>query len=148
MTGANESGNLSRYKLIGNEKIEATISEFTQPIMSQDCCKLQQTCQFYPVAKSLLKSGSLQHVICRLLTNKSTLITSSDNQLATSLLTTCNRLFVNKLSQAMRTPPGINLLMTVYRKMLESVRFWLCNRHHYNVLIVLGDCLQQQITLT
>ena len=31
-------------------------------------------------------------------------------QLATSLLTTCNRLVVNKLSQAMRTHPDIGLL--------------------------------------
>ena len=52
-------------------------------------------------------------------------ITSFDNQLATSLLTTCNRLIVNKryiqlarnrmavnkLSQAMRTHPDIGLLM-------------------------------------
>ena len=33
----------------------------------------------------------------------SLLITSFDNQLATSLLTTCNRLVINKLSQAMHT---------------------------------------------
>ena len=39
-------------------------------------------------------------------------ITSFDNQLATSLLTTCNRLDVNKLSQAMRTHPDIGLLIT------------------------------------
>ena len=39
-------------------------------------------------------------------------ITSFDNQLATSLLTTCNRLAVNKLSQAMRTHPDIGLLIT------------------------------------
>ena len=39
-------------------------------------------------------------------------ITSSDNQLATSLLTTCNRLVINKLSQDMRTHPDIGLLMT------------------------------------
>ena len=39
-------------------------------------------------------------------------ITSLHNQLATSLLTTCNRLVVNKLSQAMRTHPDIGLLTT------------------------------------
>ena len=39
-------------------------------------------------------------------------ITSFDNQLATSLLTTCNKLVVNKLSKAMRTHP--------------DTRFWLC----------------------
>ena len=39
-------------------------------------------------------------------------ITSFDNQLAASLLTTCNSLVVNKLSQAMRTHPDIGLLIT------------------------------------
>ena len=39
-------------------------------------------------------------------------ITRFDNQLATSLLTTCNRLFVNKLSQTMPTHPDIGLLIT------------------------------------
>ena len=39
-------------------------------------------------------------------------ITSFDNRLATSLLTTCNRLVVKKLSQAMRTYPDIGLLIT------------------------------------
>ena len=39
-------------------------------------------------------------------------ITSSDNQLATSLLTTCDRRVINKLSQAMRTHPDIGLLIT------------------------------------
>ena len=39
-------------------------------------------------------------------------ITSFDNQLATNLLTTCSRLFVNKLSQAMRTHSDISLSIT------------------------------------
>ena len=39
-------------------------------------------------------------------------MTSFDNQLATSLFTTCNRLVVNKLSQTMRTHPDIGLLIT------------------------------------
>ena len=47
-----------------------------------------------------------------------------DNQLATSLLITSNRLLVNKLSQAMRTHPGIGLLWQVCCKM--SRIFWLC----------------------
>ena len=38
-------------------------------------------------------------------------ITSFGNQLATSLSTTCNKLVVNKLSQAMRTHPDIGLLI-------------------------------------
>ena len=40
-------------------------------------------------------------------------ITSFENQLASSLLTTCNRLVVNKLSQAIRTHPDIGLLITI-----------------------------------
>ena len=43
----------------------------------------------------------------------SLLITSLDHQLATSLLATCYRLVVNKLSQAMRTHPDIGLLQDV-----------------------------------
>ena len=39
-------------------------------------------------------------------------ITSFDNERATSLLTTCNRLVVIKLSQAKRTYAGISLLIT------------------------------------
>ena len=39
-------------------------------------------------------------------------ITSFDNQLATILLTSWNRLVVNKLSQAMRMHPDIGLLIT------------------------------------
>ena len=69
--------------------------------------KLHQTCLFYQVATSLLKSGLLQLVICRLDINCQKQL---DNQLAISLLTTCNRLVVNKLSQALRTHLDIGLL--------------------------------------
>ena len=53
-----------------------------------------------------------------------------DNQLATSLLTTCNRLVVNKLSQAMRTHPDIALLITspfqdASTDLLQIALFWL-----------------------
>ena len=65
--------------------------------------KLQLTCQFHGVATIY---NLLKHLAASLW------ITSFDNQLATSLLTTCNRLVVNKLSQAMRTHPDIGLLIT------------------------------------
>ena len=77
--------------------------------------KLQQTCQFHQVATSLLKSiacCNLSFQTCYNLLKQlaaSLWMTSFDNQLATSLLTTCNRLVVNKLSQAMRTHPYIVL---------------------------------------
>ena len=71
-----------------------------RPKTPQTCCKLsilptcwnlstsckKLNCQFHQVATRLLKSVLLQSVIC--------------NQLTTSLLTNCNRLVVNKLSQA------------------------------------------------
>ena len=60
--------------------------------------------QFHQVATCLLKSGLLQLVICRLVT------TCMLKQLAASLLTTCNRFVLNKLSQTVRTPFDINLL--------------------------------------
>ena len=71
---------------------------------------LSQFFQFYQVATSLLKSGMLQLIMCRLVVT--CWKTSFDHQLATSLLTTCNRLVVNKLSQALRTLPDIRLLIT------------------------------------
>ena len=62
-------------------------------------------------------------------------ITNLDNLLATSLLTTCNRLFVNKLSQAIRTHSDTGLLITICYKMstdlLQIVRFLLCNGRNY-----------------
>ena len=115
--------------------------------MPQTCCKLltsllkifnklQQTCQFHQVATSLLKPGLLQLVIsvptCYNLLEKlaaSLWITSFDNQLATSLLTTCNRLVINKLSQAIRRiliDVGLlvtNLLQDVKTDFLKLSRF-------------------------
>ena len=78
--------------------------------------KLQQTGQFHHVATSLLKIRLVAtcHVqTCHDLLEQlvaSPRITSFGNPLATSLLTTCNRPIVNKLSQAMRTHPDIGLL--------------------------------------
>ena len=58
-------------------------------------------------------------------------------QLATSLLTICNRLVVNKLSQAMWTHPDIGILITSCCKMsadlLQIARFWLCTLAFYPV---------------
>ena len=51
-------------------------------------------------------------------------------QLASSLLTTCNRLVVIKLLQAMRTHPDIGLLST---ELLQLARFWLCSVFFYRV---------------
>ena len=102
----------------------------------QACCKLS----ILQAATSLLKSGSLQLVICRLVATchlqtcynllkqlaASLWITSFDNQLATSLLTTCNRIIVNKVSPAMRTHPDIGSLITnLFQDVNRLARFWL-----------------------
>ena len=56
-------------------------------------------------------------------------ITSFDNQPATSLLTTCNRRFVNRQCQAMRPHPDVRLLIKSLLKddnldlLLELARF-------------------------
>ena len=108
-----------------------TILDSTQPKNVTDLLRvvnftgLLQLVLFQQVATSLSISSSCDKSVeirlvktCHLQTfynllkqlATSLLITSFDNQLATSLLTTCNRLVVNKLSQAMRTHPGIGLL--------------------------------------
>ena len=60
---------------------------------------LQQTCQSHQVATSVLKSALLQLAIGDLLQFVETTCGKPkfDNQLASRLLTTCNRLVVNKL---------------------------------------------------
>ena len=55
--------------------------------------------------------------------NAYTMNLNSTRQLASSLLTTWNRLVVNKLLQAMRTHPDIGLLST---DLLQLACFWLC----------------------
>ena len=109
--------------------------------MPQTCCKsqfyrllatCQQTATNLSISSSCNKSVKIRLVAaCHLQTRYNLLkqleaslwITSFDNQLATSLLTTCNRLVVNKLSQAIRTHPDIGLLIT---SLLQLARFWLC----------------------
>ena len=93
---------------------------FTQPKTPQDCCKQsilqncyslstsQQSCKFRQVATRLLKEDLLQLVICGLVkifkkTCSKPLGNKFDNQLARSLLTTCNSRVVNRLSQDMRS---------------------------------------------
>ena len=75
-----------------------------------------QTCQFHQVATSLLKIRLVAtchlHTCCNML-----------KQLATSLSTACNRLVVNKLSQATRTHPDIGLLKQVVTR-LTSTANW------------------------
>ena len=52
--------------------------------------------------------------------------TSFDNQLATSLLNTFNRLFINKLLQDMGTHPDIGCCDKLLQDLLQLARFWLC----------------------
>ena len=106
------------------------------------CCNLFTT-KFHhlSVSTSYNKSVKIRHVAtfhlqtcCNLLKQlvTSLWITSFDNQLATNLLTTCNRFVVNELSQAMRTHPDIGLLIKYVArlqnvKLLQVARFWLCS---------------------
>ena len=82
---------------------------------------LQQVATNLSISSSCNKSVKIRLVVtCRIQTCYNLLkqlaaslwITSFNNQLATILLTTCNRLVVNKLSQAMRMHPDIGLLIT------------------------------------
>ena len=63
-------------------------------------------------------------------------ITSFDNQLETSLLTTCNRLVVNKLSQAMQTHPDVGLFIASLLQLLavyQSISKGRVNREYPKV---------------
>ena len=97
-------------------------------LRSQKRHRLVASCQFYrrvnncnnlSISSSFNKSVKIRFVAtCHLHTCYNLLkqfaaslwITSFDNQHATSLLTTCNRLVVNKLSQGVRAHPDIGLL--------------------------------------
>ncbi len=52
-------------------------------------------------------------------------------QLAASLLTTCNRLVIIKLEQAMRTHPDIGLVIA---DLLQLARFWLCRKNSLELI--------------
>ena len=97
------------------------------------CCKLLTSCNKLVNFIKLQKACQIRLVAtCHLQTCYSLLkqlssslwITSFENQLATSLLTTCNRLVVNKLSQAMRTHPDIGLLKQVVTRCQQTCCNW------------------------
>ena len=81
--------------------------------------RLVATCQFRQVGTSLLRSGLLQVVICRLDTTFWNKLQQAcwTNQLATNLLTTCNRLVV----ASCRKPCERILISTCCNKMLQDV---------------------------
>ena len=109
-------------------KLQEKLHRVTGPLLSvhsQKRHRLVATCQQVTTnlstSSSCNKSTKMRLIAtCRLQTCYTFLkllaaslgITSFDNQLETSLLTTCNRLVVNKLSQDMRTHPDIDLLIT------------------------------------
>ena len=119
------------------------------------CDSLVASCQFYQLAStcqqvatnlsissSCNKSVKIRIVVtCHLQTCYNLLkqlaaslwITSFDNQLVISLLTTCNRLVANKLPQAMQTHPDIALLIT---SLLLDVNLGNCN---LRVFLVCGS---------
>ena len=93
---------------------------------SQKCHRLVSSCPFYRLVNKLVNFIKLQQELNQASYNlsfadflqiveklaASLWITGFDNQLATIPLTTCNRLAINKLSQAMGTHPDIGLLIT------------------------------------
>ena len=103
------------------------LTEIALPKTPQTCCKLYilpTCCNSLSILSSCNNSVKIRLVaICHLQTcynllkqlAESLLITSLDNQFATNLLKTCDRLILNKLSQAMRTHPDIGLLQVVTR---------------------------------
>ena len=126
---------LARYRLSVNHYVRTQLVDglfaglltsceiFTCVVASFQFCQLVANCQ--QVSTSLSVSSSCNKSVkislvatCHLQTCYNMfkklaarlLITSCDNQLATNLLTNCNRLVVNKLWQAMRTHPDIGLL--------------------------------------
>ena len=119
-----------RYLDIKKVRKRLNLCWFTQLKTPQTCCKLsmllqffnklQQNCQFQRVA-SHVATFHLQTLLDLLMQLAASLwMKNFENQLSTSLLTTCNKLAINKLSQAMRTHPAIGLLIT---NLLKVVRF-------------------------
>ena len=103
------------------------LSYTVQPKTPLTCCKLSVLPACFNLSTNLSISSSCNksvkirlvatcHLqVCYNLLKKlaaSLWITSFDDQLATSLLTTCNRLVLGELSQAMRTHPDISLWIT------------------------------------
>ena len=95
-----ESGNGGKIFLTTCNKLVNFI-ELQQACESQACCNLSFAETWYNLLKQLVAS---------------LWITSFDNQLAITLLTTCNRIDINKLSQAMRTYPDIGLLIQSFAR--------------------------------
>ena len=84
---------------------------------SQKRNRLDASCGFYR------PDASCQQIVPSLLTSSGCIKPACSSQLAASLLTTCNRLFIIKPEQAMRTHPDIGL---VIGDLLQLARFWLC----------------------
>ena len=116
-----------RYLDIKKVRKRLNLCWFTQLKTPQTCCKLsmllplvqffnmklQQNCQFQRVASHVATQFHLQTLLDLLKQLAASLwMKNFENQLSTSLLTTCNKLAINKLSQAMRTHPAIGFLIT------------------------------------
>ena len=121
------AGSSVAHMEVGVFDVVTDLTEIALPKTPQTCCKLyilptccnlSTRCNSLSILSSCKKSVKIRLVaICHLQTcynllkqfAESLLITSLDNQFATSLLKTCDRLVLNKLSQAMRTHPDIGL---------------------------------------
>ena len=101
--------------------------------------KLKQACQFHPVATSLLRSGLLQLVICRLVTTcwNNLQQTCWSNQPGTRLLTTCNRLVTSWCKPCKRILICRLVVKSCYKLstgFLQLLRFWL----HMKCIVLWG----------
>ena len=113
------------------------LTEFTQPKTPQTCCKLSILPDLLQLVNMLQQAFQFHQAICYLQTSynllkqlaASLLITSLDNQLGTSLLTTCNRLVITscrKPCEHILISACCNKLLQDVNRLVEFGRFWLC----------------------
>ena len=94
-----------------NEYFVATCQRVTTNLSISSCCHKSVKIRLFATCHLQTCYNLLKQLAASLW------ITSFENQLATSQLTTFNRLVVNKLSQAMRTHPDITLSLATCCKM-------------------------------
>ena len=134
-------------KWIKRHQHSLTWRRYTQTKTPQTCCKLSilPACRNLSIScNEFVNLINLQLVICRLVTTCWNKLRQScwNNQLTTSLLTTCNKP-VDKLQQTCcnKQPVASHANASWYRlvtscckmstDLLELARFWLCRRWSY-----------------
>ena len=136
--GGGGGGEIFNMYAFGVRLRYANLSNIMLGIHSQKRHRLDASCGFYRPDASCIKPVDFikLHQVCEhqtccnlifadlLQVDETTCIKRAcSSQLAASLLTTCNRLVIIKLEQAMRTRPDIGLVIA---DLLQLARFWLC----------------------